>query len=169
MNATASPTAESAISERAAQAWVEAFAEGWREPKGREAFAAHFRPLLAPDVRLVQPRLRTTVGFRAFEEQFVSPLFALIPDLRGEVERWAMREDTVYIELTLRGSIGGRTFNLRACDRVTLDDGVAVERESYFDPAPLLVAIATTPRAWPRLLRVRAGALIDQITRRRKS
>jgi len=168
MTATASSTAETARSERSTKDWVEGFAEGWRAPRGPDAFAAHFRTLLDPDVRLIQPRLRTTVGYRAFAEQFARPLFALIPDLHGEVERWAAREDTLYIELTLRGTLGGRPFRLRACDRITLRDGLAVERESYFDPAPLLIAIATTPRAWPRFLRLRAGALTEKIPRRRR-
>jgi hypothetical protein len=154
--------------ERSPAAWVEGFAEGWRAPRDPDAFAAHFRPLLSPSVRLIQPRLPATVGYGAFEERFVAPLFALIPDLHGEVERWAARDDTLYIELTLRGSLGRRSFSLRACDRITLRDGLAVERESYFDPAPLLAAIAATPRAWPRFLRLRAGALTDKIPRRRR-
>jgi ketosteroid isomerase-like protein len=168
MNATASQTAESTLPESAAQAWVEGFAQGWRAPAGSDEFAAHFRTLLDPDVRLIQPRLPTTVGYRAFAEQFARPLFALIPDLHAEVERWAARGDTIYIELTLRGTLGGRPFSLRACDRIILRDGVAVERESYFDPAPLLIAIATNPRAWPRFLRLRAGTLTRKIPTRRR-
>lgn len=45
---------------------------------------------------------------------------------------------------------------MRACDRVTLRGGVAIERESHVDPTPLLVAVARTPRAWPRFLRTQA-------------
>src|SRR5258708_3403609 len=163
MSPTASQTTESTLPESAAQAWVEGFAEGWRAPTGADAFAAHFRALLAPDVRMIQPQLPTTIGYPAFEEQFVRPLFALIPDLRCEVERWAAREDTLFIELTLCGSLGGRPFSVRACDRVSLRDGLAVERESYLDPAPLLIAVATSPRTWPRFLRLRAAAFIARI------
>jgi hypothetical protein len=72
----------------------------------------------------------------------------------------------VYIELTLRGSLGGRPVAWRVCDRVTLRDGVAVERESYFDPAPLLAAIARTPRAWPTFMRVQASNLVNRLTKR---
>jgi len=36
-----------------AEAWVAGFVEGWRAPTGPDAFAAHFRPMLAPDVRLI--------------------------------------------------------------------------------------------------------------------
>ena len=61
--------------------------------------------------------------------------------------------DCVYIELTLRGTLGGHPIAWRVCDRTTLRDGLVIERESYFDPLPLLRAIHTRPRAWPALVR----------------
>jgi hypothetical protein len=153
-------------SHRTAEEWVAGFAQGWRAPAGPDAFVEHFRPLLSPDIRLIQPQLPTVVGQRAFAEEFVRPLFALMPDLRGEVERWASRDDGLYIELTLSGTLAGRPVSWRACDRLILRDGVAVERESYFDSLPLLVAVATTPRAWPRYARLRAARLFNRLTRR---
>ena len=162
-----SATAATTDPETAARAWVEGFADGWRKPGSAGAFAAHFRPLLAPDVRLIQPQLPTIEGHRAFEEEFAKPLFALIPDLRGDVERWGSRGDALYIELTLRGTLAGRPLSWRVCDRITLRDGVAIERESYFDPSPLIAAVARTPRAWPAFLRLRAKRVLADITRRR--
>jgi ketosteroid isomerase-like protein len=117
---------------------------------------------------MIQPQLPTLEGHRAFEEEFVKPLFALIPDLHGDVERWGSRGDTLYIELTLRGTLAGRPLSWRVCDRVTLSDGVAIERESYFDPSPLLAVLARTPRAWPAFLRLRTRRLLANATRRRK-
>jgi len=143
--------------------WVAGFAEGWRAPGGPDAFVAHFRALLADDVRLIQPQLPTIVGFDAFERRFVRPLFALIPDLHGDVERWAARDHTLYIELTLRGTLGRRALAWRACDRILLRDGFAVERESYYDPTPLLAALARTPRSWPRFVRLRAAGLFGAL------
>src|SRR4029077_5408730 len=157
-NGTATPPGDTP-----AQRWVAGFAEGWRAPSGPEAFAAPSRELLAPDVRLTQPQLPTVVGYGAFEEQFVKPMFALIGDLHADVERWAAGEDTIYIELTLRGTLAGRALSWRACDRVTLRDGMAVERESYFDPMPLIVTVAKTPRAWPGFLRLRARRLAARL------
>ena len=139
----------------AAQAWVAAFAEGWLAPASADAFADHFQPWFDPHVRLRQPLLPALVGHEAFRERFARPLFALIPDLDGQVERFAIRGDCAYVELTLRGTLGGRPIAWRACDRVTLRDGLVVERESYFDPTPLLRAILTRPRAWPALARAR--------------
>ena len=154
--------------ETTAETWVAGFAEGWRAPHSPDAFVEHFRDLLAVDVRLIQPQWPTVTGHRAFEEQFVKPLFTLIPDLHGDVERWAARGNAIYIELTLRGTLAGRPLSWRVCDRITLRDGVAVERESYFDPAPLIRAIAMTPRAWPQFLRLRAGSLINHLATRRE-
>ena len=151
-----------------AERWVADFTEGWRAPKGPDAFVEHFSSRLAPDVRLVQPQLPPGVGLHGFEQRFVRPLFELMPDIRGEVERWAAGGDTVYIELTLRATLGGRPLSWRVCDRVTLRDGVAIERESYFDPGPLIAAIARTPRAWPKFLRIQASTLGARIGERRK-
>jgi ketosteroid isomerase-like protein len=155
------------VADREAAEWVAGFAEGWRSPDGPRAFCAHFRPMLAPDVRLIQPQLPPTVGHRAFEEQFAAPLFALIPDARGTVEGWAARAGHVYIELTLRGHIGRRPVRLRVCDRVTLRDGLAIERETYCDPAPLLAAVARSPRAWLPFLRQQARRLPNPRATRR--
>jgi ketosteroid isomerase-like protein len=167
MSVTTPPKATPPGPQETARAWVEAFAEGWRAPTGADAFLEHFRDLLAADVRLIQPQLPTIVGQRAFERQFVRPLFALIPDLHGEVERWASLGDTLYIELTLSGRLAGHPVSWRVCDRITLRDGRAVERESYFDPSPLLAAVLRTPRAWPRFLRLRTSAFAANLMRRR--
>jgi ketosteroid isomerase-like protein len=148
-----------------AEAWVQGFIEGWRAPAGPDEFYAHFRSMLAPDVRLIQPQLPTTVGHEAFKRGFVDPLFALIPDIRVEVEDWAVRGDTLLIAIALVGTLGGRPLRWRAVDRVVLRDGLAIERESYFDPTPLLLAVATRPRAWPRF----AAGQLRQIARRLRS
>jgi ketosteroid isomerase-like protein len=146
---------------RTTQDWVGGFTEGWREPRGAESFIAHFRGMLDEDVRLIQPQLGTIVGRRGFEERFARPLFELIPDLHAEVERWAVNGDSAFIEITLRGTLRGRPIAWRACDRVTVRDGVAIERESYFDPAPLLAAVVRVPRMWPRFIRLQIQARLS--------
>jgi ketosteroid isomerase-like protein len=163
--AVAQPQSESPPS--AAERWLAGFVEGWRAPRGPDAFIAHFRPMLGPHVRLVQPQSPTVTGVRAFEEQVVRPLFAVLPDVRGEVERWAANGDVLYVELTLHATLGGRAVRLRACDRITLNDGLAIERESYFDPGPLLAAIARTPRAWPAFLRAQVRSRKHRPKRRK--
>jgi hypothetical protein len=144
------------------EAWVEAFAEGWRAPRDADSFADHFDPWLTDDIRLIQPQLPTIVGRDAFREHFARPIFSLIDDLRGTVESWAAAGEIVLIELTLSGKIGRRPFRLPVVDRVTLRDGLAAERVSYFDPTPLLVAVASRPRAWPRFLKIQASQLLGR-------
>jgi ketosteroid isomerase-like protein len=143
----------------AAEAWVEAFTEGWRAPRSADSFADHFEPWLDPEIRLVQPQVPPTVGLRAFREEFARPLFELVPDLHGIVEGWASSGNTLYIELRLDGTIHGRPLTMRTCDRITLRDGRAVERVAHLDPLPLLAAVAKSPRAWPTFARTQLAAL----------
>jgi hypothetical protein len=151
MPEVATPPAEAPSA--AARNWVEVFAEGWRAPAGVDAFAEHFRPWIEPDVRLFQPQMPVLVGFEAFREGFVRPMFELIDGLHGEVLDWAARGDVIYIEIALRGRLGGRPVELRSCDRITLRGERAAERVAYTDPVPLLQAAALNPRAWPALIR----------------
>lgn len=136
-----------------AVAW---FAEGWRDPD-YERFCDHFLPRMHSEVRLVQPLAATGIGHGAFRSQFAR-LFAVIPDVHARVLGWSSREEDVYIELVLAGTIGWRRVQWEACDRLTVRDGLVVERRSFFDPAPLVKAIAGRPWAWPRLLVASARA-----------
>jgi len=142
-----------------AQAWVEMFTEGWANPVDADTFCDHFEPWFQPDVRMIQPSVRPIVGKQAFREEFARPLFDLVPDLHGIVENWAADGDVVYIELRLEGTVGNRAFTMSTCDRVKLRGGRAVERVAYLDPAPLLKAVAASPRSWPRFLRSQIHSL----------
>ena len=62
MSTITAATAPSASAHSTAESWVAGFIEGWREPHGPDAFVAHFRPMLAPDVRLIQPQLPTATA-----------------------------------------------------------------------------------------------------------
>jgi hypothetical protein len=147
-----------------AEQWIERFKLAWATTNGPAAFAEHFRSLLSPDVRLLGPQLPPLRGFEAFEQSFVEPMFSLIPDIHAEVERWATSDNaasdaTIYLEVTLRGTIGRYPLSFRACDRLTLRDGIATERESYFDPLPLLLGVLRSPSAWPRFVRLQLATL----------
>ena len=143
--------------------WVEAFTEGWRAPRDADSFADFFEPLLAPDVRLVQPQVPTTTGREAFREQFARPVFELIPDLHAVVDGWAETETGVLISFRLEGTIGGRAVSWPCVDRVTLRDGLATERVAHFDPTVLLAAVARAPRCWPRFARIQTASIINRI------
>ncbi len=130
------------------------FAEYWRAPT-----AERLDTVLASQVRLVAPMTPVThtlaEGQRAFAD-----LFELIPDLRGEMHRWGATADGVLIEFTLSGTAGGKPISWHAVDRFVLaTDGLAVERVTYFDSMPIVLATATRPRTWPAFLRSRLRQL----------
>ncbi len=147
-----------------AQRWLAGFAEGWRAPTDADSFSDHFEPLIADEMRLIQPLLPTTTGKLAFRERFARPLFDLLSEIEGSVESWASHqtgggEEILFVELTIRGRLGGRggrPVTLRTTDRITIRDGVATERRANLNPLELLGAVAVTPRAWPAFIRSQA-------------
>jgi hypothetical protein len=155
----AAPSAE-------AEAWVREFAEGWRAPAEAEQLVRHFERVIAPDVRLIQPQIPECFGIAEFRAGFAEPLFTLIPDVHGTVASWAASGDVLYIELTLRGTLGARPIEIHTVDRITLRDGIAVERVAYFDPVPLLGEILKRPRAWPRFARYQVALARYRLSRR---
>jgi SnoaL-like domain len=140
-------------------AFVAAFAGAWRAPSGPDAFADHLEQWFATDVRLIQPQMPPIVGVDAFREDFVRPLFALMPDLHGIVEGWAASGDVIYIDLRLEGTVGRRRVTMRSVDRITLRDGRMIERVANLDPTPLVTAVLLSPSAWLRFARTQLRAL----------
>jgi ketosteroid isomerase-like protein len=130
--------------------FVRFFAEGWALGAGEEFFD-HFGSRKHPDVVLEQPLMPTARGERGMRAMF-GPLFAAMPDLRGEVVRWGPTEDSVLIELKLSGTVGGRAVEWTVVDRIVLEDGLIRSRRSFFDPLPLLPALLRSPRTALRLL-----------------
>jgi ketosteroid isomerase-like protein len=130
--------------------FVERFRAYWRAPS-----VEGLETLLAPDVRLVAPMTPTTHSLEDGKRAFATVL-ALAPDLTADVHRWGATGDGVLIEFTLSGSAAGVPVSWPAVDRIVLrEDGLASERVSYFDPAPLGLKILRHPRSWPVFLRSR--------------
>ena len=130
-----------------AKEFVEFFATGWElGARDAEGFFRHFRPRMHSDTALIQPIAPPARGPGALRELF-EPLFKAIPDLTGTLRRWGQTDDGVFIELSLRGHLGSRPVEWTVVDRIILEDGKIRERRSYFDPAPLLKAVALRPRA----------------------
>jgi hypothetical protein len=101
-------------------------------------------------------------GKRAFREEFARPLFDLLHDVRGTVGSWASRvegdDEVVFIELEIRGRLaGGREVTLNTTDKITLRNGIAVERVANLDPLELLGGVLLSPRSWPTFIRARLG------------
>jgi hypothetical protein len=131
----------------AATEFAEFFAAGWAiGARNPEAFFQHFGPRMHPNTALIQPIAPPARGPGALRELF-GPLFKALPDLTGTLRRWGQTDDGVFIEITLRGHLGRRPVEWTVVDRIILEDGLIRERQSYFDPAPLLKAVALRPRA----------------------
>lgn len=127
----------------AAADFVARFAAYWRDPD-----PARLNEVLTADVTLVQPLSPAVHGLEAARAEF-RRLFALVPDLRAEVDRWGATSDGVLIEFRLRGTFGRRVVEWPAVDRFTLRGELASMRVSYFDPTPLLPHLLRSPRlAW---------------------
>ena len=136
--------------------WVGAFAEAWRAPVNADAFFERIGPHLRADYEFRQPLIRGAgVGLAQFRRRFIEPLLHVFSDVNGTVESWAANGETVFIELTLDGRVGRRRVCLRACDKVTLADGLATERRTYVDPLPLIAAVVRSPRLRVSVLRWR--------------
>jgi ketosteroid isomerase-like protein len=133
--------------------FVRRFEAFWADP-----VPSKLDTVLAPRARLVAPLTKTLhtreEGIKAFAD-----LFELIRGMRVEIHRWSATEDGVLIEFTARGTAGGKPISWDAVDRFVVgSDGLATERVSYFDSAPLALAIGLRPRAWPAFVRSRLGS-----------
>jgi SnoaL-like protein len=134
--------------------FVRRFAEFWTAPSPER-----LHTVLAPQVRLVAPMTPTTHTLEEGKRTFAESL-ELIPDLTAEVHRWGTTDDGVLIEFTLSGSIGRGPISWHAVDRFVLGEGgLATERISYFDSAPIAVTAARRLRAWPRFARLQLRRL----------
>jgi steroid delta-isomerase-like uncharacterized protein len=127
--------------------FVEGFAEAWGRSDVEMLLA-----LLADDVVLRGPGLPDVHG-KAAARQMFTKLFRAFPGLHAIVHRWAASGDTVFIEFTLAGTLGGRELSWAAVDRFTLRDGLAAERVNYFDARRFTIEILKRPRGWAQLAR----------------
>lgn len=144
---------EAGAIERAAD-FARRFADFWRAPSPER-----LDTLLADPVRLIAPMTPTTHTLAEGRSAFAE-IFGLIPDLTGEVHRWGATPDGVLIEFTLSGTAGGKPISWHAVDRILLgEDGLASERVSYFDSAPIALSVARRPRTWPAFARSRLRQL----------
>jgi SnoaL-like protein len=145
-----------ATTPRTAEQFVAAFAEAWARPTPERLGS-----LLHPDVRLIAPMMATTVGLEQAQAEFAR-VIELIPDIKGEVHRWSGSGDVVFIEFTLSGTFAGRPIAWHAVDRFLLEDGLGIERVSYFDPLPLVATLIRRPSGWGKLWRSGIGPPIGR-------
>jgi len=153
---TQQTTAPGVGDEPAVIAFVERFADAWAAPTPER-----LNGLVHEDVEFIQP-LRPAVNGHDEAAAFWRELFSMIPDLRGEVLSWAHRDGIVFIELRMHGNLAGRPIEWVTLDRIRLREGKVQQRIAYFDPLPLVGAIATRPRALHAWLRANAARLMPR-------
>jgi ketosteroid isomerase-like protein len=142
------------MSENGAADFVRRFVEFWRAPD-----TERLDTVLAPDARLSAPMIPTTCGLEAGKRAFAD-LFDLIPDMTVEVHRWGATSDGVLIEFTVRGTAGGSPISWQSVDRFVLnEDGLAIERFTYFDSLLLALTLVRRPQTWARFTRSRIKQL----------
>jgi limonene-1,2-epoxide hydrolase len=132
--------------------FVDVFAQGWALPKP-EPFLDYFLPLVHPDATFAQPIFPTAHSVDGVERLF-RQLFIQIPDLTAEVQRSAVSGDTIYIESLCTGTLGRKPIRFAVCDFFHIYGGLIVERRSFSDPLPVLLATVRRPRSWHRALRM---------------
>lgn len=146
-NATSAPhPTREGDQESAAAAFVQRFGQTWANPDPQR-----LNGLVHLDVAFTQPLEPDLRGHQQVAD-FWRRVFTLIPDLHGEVLSWGFRAGILYIELRMIGTLGGRPIEWVTLDRIRLEDGKVRQRTAYFNPLPLVRAVITRPRAWPRWL-----------------
>jgi len=118
------------------------FAEAWSAPTPERLTA-----LLTDDVVLEQPMAPTARG-KEQAEATLGKLIELIPDVHAEVHSSWGDASGGAITFDLIGTLGGRELRWQLVDVFELRDGLGSKRTSYFDPAPVIAAVATRPKAW---------------------
>ena len=132
--------------------FADVFAQGWALPKP-EPFLDYFLPLIHPEATFAQPIFPTAHGVDGVDRLF-RQLFIQIPDLTADVQRSAVSGDTIYIESLCTGTLGPKPIRFGVCDVFRIDDGLIVERRSFSDPLPGLLATMRRPTSWHRALRM---------------
>jgi hypothetical protein len=130
-----------------AEDFVARFAEFWLRPSPQRLPA-----LLHPDVVLVQPLAAPMIGIAAAQADF-RRIWSCLPDLRAHVDRWAGDSAALFIEFRLRAHVGADAIEWPVVNRLVLDDGLAIERVTYFDPLVVLPKLLRHPPVWWRWLR----------------
>ena len=125
------------------------FIEIWAKPDPDRLVS-----LLTDDVRLLQPVTPPLLGKEAARRDF-QRLLRWLPDMRGEIDAIAARDDTLMIAFRLVFTLGGAPYELRCVDRIVGRGALICEREAYFNSLGFLVAVLRRPSSWLGYLRYR--------------
>jgi hypothetical protein len=77
----------------------------------------------------------------ADEPDYVRAIKALMPDIRLEVANWAARDDVVFIEYEMRGTLAGQALSWTGIGRFKLRGERAIDAIGRWDNLELLAQI----------------------------
>lgn len=66
---------------------------------------------------------------------------ALMPDARAEVANWATRDDVVFVEYAISGTVAGRPLEWTGIGRFKVRDGLIVDAIGRWDNLDLLAQL----------------------------
>jgi hypothetical protein len=130
--------------------FAQRFAGAWARPTPEGLVS-----LLHVDIVLLQPHLPPIRGKAAALNE-MRRLLRAAPEIHGEIERARGNDGVVFIEWRMK--LTREHKGIHAVDRFLLQDGLALEREVFFDQFALMAALGKRPRLWPGFLRYRFGA-----------
>jgi 2-methylisocitrate lyase-like PEP mutase family enzyme len=110
--------------------FVERFAARWAGDPA--AFAESYHP----EARIMSPQTRRWIA-RYEIAAFAARTRAVLPDMRFEVVRWALRGDALFLEWRTSGTVAGEPVSWEGVDRFILRGERAVEEVVYYDSLPL--------------------------------
>lgn len=128
----------------AGSAFVAKFADFWTAPT-----PARLPELLHADVVLRQPLASAAIGIVQAQREF-ERFCRCLPGLHARVDHWSGANDLVFIEFKLYAPLGRETLVWPTVNRLTLRDGKASERVTYFDPLAVLPTLLRHPSVWRR-------------------
>jgi len=117
-----------------ANEFVDAFERAWQDPIGL------FADLFHRDGTLFQQGMDRPIAKNEITAH-VTAIRALMPDQGVTVNRWAARQNDVFIEWTTSATFRGQEVSWDGASRFTLLDGLVLEEIAYFDTAPLRTAL----------------------------
>ena len=120
---------------------VERFLERFRG-FGRRPDPVTYEDLFDPgDGTVLHPGMRTPLGRRQVRA-YMTTYLASIPGFRFEVETWAERDGTVFVEARNSGTVGGSPLEWRTVYCVTLRGDRVLRGRAYGDRLPVLARLS---------------------------
>ena len=120
--------------------FTQVFAKAWAAPSLDSLMAP-----LREDVLLVQPLSGPLHGKAAARAAFSQILYRF-PGLRGETHQGSVGDNgALFIDWTMIAPVGRRELAIPVIDRFEFIDGAVKRRDAYFDPMPIITAVASSP------------------------